>query len=118
MSEGPDCYSELHPKSRKEHKCCECLGVIRVGERYQLFKGVWSGDAYSFKTCLECEALRKECCKGKHPDDEPAFGDLTDYLFGHDGSCPEMLKRYIENAERRGGQAQEWMRKQLAEEMA
>jgi hypothetical protein len=58
--EAPSVYTEAHPKAKKEHQCCECLRIIPVGERYQLYKGCWEGKWSRFKTCTECEELRHD----------------------------------------------------------
>ena len=41
-------------KASKSHKCCECQGVIRKGERHELSKGLWDGSWSSFRTCPDC----------------------------------------------------------------
>lgn len=64
----PSCYTETKPTARKRHRCCECLGWIEPGEKYQLITGVWDSHGQSFKTCLQCDALRDrirkitDCC--------------------------------------------------------
>jgi len=60
-------------KARKQHKCCECGGVIGKGEEYEYISGKW--DYFDqFKTCEKCADLRDSLmgvlC--------PAFGDLRE----------------------------------------
>jgi hypothetical protein len=52
--------NEKKVKARKEHKCCECGKIIKIGEDYHYFFGIWEDyDCGRFvgeyKTCLECE---------------------------------------------------------------
>ena len=44
--------------ARKQHKCSECFGVIRVGEKYENVFGVWDNPD-TFKTCARCLDLRE-----------------------------------------------------------
>lgn len=66
----PSCYTELTPRARKRHQCCECRGWIEIGENYQRITGVWEGQPNSYKTCRQCAALREriqkltKCCVG------------------------------------------------------
>jgi hypothetical protein len=51
---------EENPTARKEHKCCECGRIIKIGEKYLHFVGLWEEDYpgnifLAFKTCLECK---------------------------------------------------------------
>lgn len=39
MSEPPTVCEALMPRARKLHRCCECRGIIQIGETYHLFKG-------------------------------------------------------------------------------
>lgn len=67
----PSAYTELHPKARKQHWCCECTGAIQPGETYELYKGIWDGRAANYKTCQDCVELRTEL-----------QGDDGEFLFG------------------------------------
>jgi hypothetical protein len=58
----PEFVRERHPVAAKEHRCCECGDMIRVGERYQYITGKWDGDFVSFKTCSVCECIRGDYC--------------------------------------------------------
>lgn len=57
-----DIYREEFPKARKTHKCCECRGEIKPGQKYQnstmLFDGHWD----QFKTCMPCYHIRRRYC--------------------------------------------------------
>ena len=56
------------PTARKPHRCCECRGTIRAGEKYELTKGVWDHQGQTFKTCADCAALRKVVHRGYGED--------------------------------------------------
>ena len=47
-------------KARKEHRCDECRGTIRVGERYRHVWGVWpDGVQKTHRACRQClDALK------------------------------------------------------------
>lgn len=60
MNDMPQCFVSYEPKARKEHRCCECRGVIKAGERYQRASGVWGDGPMRFKTCPDCAALRRD----------------------------------------------------------
>jgi len=57
--DSPKVYTITNPKARKEHRCCECRGVIQVGEIYERYTGIWD-EPDTFKTCPDCVALRDE----------------------------------------------------------
>lgn len=56
--DGPSALWERKPKAKKRHRCDECRGWIEAGEIYTATRGVWDGEAMSFKTCAECDELR------------------------------------------------------------
>lgn len=78
MSENPSAYKQSTPKAIKVHRCCECRGEIQPGEVYHLLTGVWDGRGMSFKTCSDCEQLRKQLKEDSdlHWDEMPALGQL------------------------------------------
>jgi hypothetical protein len=79
MLEPPSCYRHDQRKARKEHKCCECEGVIWKGEVYHFHHGVWDGVAASYKVCSDCEALKAEVDRDvKHDDERTPFGELAE----------------------------------------
>ena len=104
MCEAPSVYSTSYPKARREHRCCECDGTIFKGERYHIFNGCWDGEWDSFKSCDDCQAIRKEIYhteRKKHRDYEGiAFGDLCQEVFEGLAPLPAMnakertMKRY------------------------
>lgn len=79
---APSCWTASTPKARKRHKCCECRGWIEPGEKYHKFSGIWDGEAGTYKTCDDCQILRKDVsnlCR-KNDDEEPSFRNLCTYL--------------------------------------
>jgi hypothetical protein len=56
--DAPEFYHREIRKARKEHKCEECPGVIRPGDKYEHVRGKWDGYVDSFKTCERCVEIR------------------------------------------------------------
>lgn len=105
--ELPSIFSREHPTARKPHKCCECHGVIRQGETYHRFWGIWD-DPATFKVCDDCEALRAEIDKGSDPDEVTPYGYLCESVFEYrDGP----IARYIAIRRKRGAPIPDWMLK-------
>jgi hypothetical protein len=59
MSDYPSCWTDSHPTARIRHRCCECGGVIEPGEKYHIFSGVWDGEPSRYKTCSDCQSIRR-----------------------------------------------------------
>lgn len=47
-------------RARKEHQCTECQRTIRVGEQYELCDMLFDGRWSHFKTCAQCQAIRRD----------------------------------------------------------
>jgi len=75
----PSVFSDTVRKARREHKCCECQGIIKPGEKYHIFKGCWEGKWDEFKTCLDCIEVRDEIRSLYRDDEGPPFGDLGEW---------------------------------------
>ena len=86
--EAPSVFSCEYPTARKEHKCCECGRTIRIGDRYEMFKGIWEGKAGRFKTCKPCADLRGELAKMDYDREAPPFGYLRDAAHDADMEWP------------------------------
>jgi len=54
----PTLYRADIVRARKRYKCCECDGVIEIGERYEYVFGLWEGYTSTHKTCERCRDLR------------------------------------------------------------
>ena len=52
-------FDDYIRKARKIHKCCECKREIQIGEDYKYYKGIWDDSFCTFKTCLDCETVKK-----------------------------------------------------------
>lgn len=44
--------------ARKLHRCSECFGGIKPGEKYERVFVVYDGYADTYKTCLHCKSAR------------------------------------------------------------
>ena len=99
MCDLPRVYSDSTPKARKEHRCCECRGTISVGEVYHIFSGYW--DSWStFKTCDDCQELRKDIANNLDNEEWPIFGQLNDDIF--EGRDNGEITRFMDIRRKRG----------------
>lgn len=116
-SEQPKCYSIKNPKARKEHRCCECRGIISAGEKYHVFSGVWDFAA-TYKTCEDCEALRSAIIADtKETEDYPAFGELYEHIFEGDPKWVSIFM-YIRRKRRAPESPRGWMERRELEILA
>ena len=117
MCEMPTVYQCDRPTARKEHKCYECRGAIRPGEKYRKHHGIWDGQPGDYKVCDQCEDLRTLVDAGvAHSEDKTAFGQLYETVF--ESRDLHWIRAYLSNARARGGQVLEWMTKREAELLA
>ncbi len=105
--EMPEFYSNYSPTARKEHKCCECRGVIQAGEKYDYFSGKWDGEMSVFKTCSDCKLLRGAVLDLQDACDCIAFGSLYEEIFEDDNL--QLMKEFIAVKEKRGAKIHDWM---------
>jgi hypothetical protein len=56
--EQPTFSSVTKPRARKLHRCEECGGKIKPGERYERSSGMWDGSISTFCTCERCHDIR------------------------------------------------------------
>lgn len=84
--EYAELYREKEVKARKEHKCAECYRMILKHQKYQYIFGVFQGDAFTYKICSACQALRTkihdiEISHGCHENEAwPPLGELREHL--------------------------------------
>lgn len=81
--ELPKCYRERTATARIEHRCCECLKLIEIGEKYISATGIWNGAWESHKTCARCDHLKTLTLRKYppvHDDEGPIFGELMEYI--------------------------------------
>lgn len=119
FAELPKIATETHPTSRKEHKCCECHGIIRRGEKYQRYEGLWD-DWDTYKTCSDCESLRNDIYKTLDVYDREEgipFALLYDHVFEARNNS-EYVKRFVETMQMRGAKIEDWMLKKYQEVLA
>ncbi len=114
MCEMPTVYACDRPTARKEHKCYECRGVIRVGEKYHKHHGIWDGSASTYKVCNECEALRMKADDGaRDNEDRTPFGGLYETVF--ESRDAALIVPYLTNARARSAAIPEWQTKRESE---
>ena len=112
MCELATVYACEKPKARKQHECCECRGVIQIGETYHKHHGLW--DSWStYKVCNECEDLRTLVDAGVHGEDITAFGELWESVF--ESREPHFIKAFMTTRRGRGAKIEEWMTKREQE---
>lgn len=89
----PEFSTEAVVKARKPYACCECRGIIAIGQQHERVSGKWDGDIRTYRTCLLCREIRRAfCC------DVWTFtllwDDIEEQMFrerGLDGACLENL---------------------------
>ena len=112
MCDYPDCYTDQFRVSRKTHRCCECNGIIFYKEKYHFFSGIYSGDASTYKTCMNCyeirEAISKECAY----DESPLFGELFEWVY-QSSIGYNYFEKFVDNMDRRGVKVSPSIRKEL-----
>ena len=80
--DGPEFYTERDITARKEHTCYECGRIINKGERYERVSGKWYGRMDTFKTCIDCQSVRRELfCDGW------AYGGIWEDVCQHISYC-------------------------------
>jgi hypothetical protein len=62
--------------ARKTHLCAECGKNMQAKTKYEYFVGVFDGDLYISKTCLDCVSLRDTF----FPSGGYVFGHVRDYV--------------------------------------
>lgn len=112
-AEAPTVYREDDVKARKQHKCCECGGIIQIGEIYHLHSGLWDGEWGHFKVCLDCDAIMHEInakIKGLYEDPVPFEGLFDCVVQENDRSY---LPRFVAICDKRGGKVPDWVREEV-----
>lgn len=71
----PDFCADSFHMARKEHKCCECLEIIKPGQKYHKAVGKWDGGFLTYKTCMPCYYIRKQYCPSGY-----IFGKLRETI--------------------------------------
>lgn len=112
-AESPSAYSYTFRKARKDHRCHECRGTIKKGEKYHYHSGIWDGPC-SYKICVDCESLRNDMNETiKDWDDKIPF----DCLLEHVTECnePAYIVRFVEYSLERGVNLEAWILKKYGE---
>ena len=113
MSDEAQVYYVDDRNARKQHRCEECSGVIKVGEIYKYHHGVFDGSGFSNHVCAECERLRTELNDTLNRWEQVCVSELCEAVFESEDAS--MMKRYIDNATRRGAKLSQWMLDRLAD---
>lgn len=108
MCEMPDIYSCYTPVSKKEHKCCECRGVIFKGEKYYRHQGLWGGEFATYKRCIDCEKIVDEINSHRKDWEDRVLFELL-YEDIQQQKSIDYLKKYVETKKKRGAKIHDWM---------
>jgi len=54
----PTVYSPRISRARKEYRCEECGGKIKIGEQYENLFAIWDNSPWTLHTCERCIDLR------------------------------------------------------------
>jgi hypothetical protein len=83
----PEFFAVKVVKGRKDHKCCECFAVLPKGADHECANGKWEDSVATYRTCLDCVALRDRIDDG----DGYVFGGLSDPLsYGDFDECDDV----------------------------
>lgn len=107
MCEMPAAYLHRMSRARKEHKCCECRGIISVGELYHVHSGIWDGTPERYKVCEDCERLRDSINAGLAIDERAWFTGLAEFVFESDNLS--FIKAFLITKEKRRASIDSWM---------
>jgi len=114
MYEIPKVYNVKIVKARKEHKCCECNGIINMGESYNVHSGLWDGKWDKYKVCLDCDEIRKEIDKDCYYGEGTPFEELLEYVAECENGS-EIIKKFVAVCDKRGGKVYDWLREKISE---
>lgn len=78
----PSTQQVTHHVAKKEHRCCECRGIIAPQDVYERTFGVWDGTAETFKTCSHCEEARDWLLNETPWKENTWMEDGAVFLFG------------------------------------
>lgn len=78
-TEYAEFFSSTKRRARKEHKCGECRDVIRKGELYIRYFGVFEGDPFCGVECMCCSDWRSALAE--RADCRPSEGELRSCLL-------------------------------------
>jgi len=87
-----ECYEIKHVIARKVHKCSECGGEIKKGQKYHRAKYVADERWYQFKTCGSCYQMAMDFCCGSVP-----HGFLWETLEQYMGFYPNEIPKDKKN---------------------
>lgn len=90
-----NCHIVENRKAAKEHRCNECRGVISKGEIHVVHSGVFDGDPYRERQCVDCAPLFDKINKlyWKNGDEGLIFGELYDAIL--QSRDPQEIAHYL-----------------------
>lgn len=78
--DGPQVAVVRMRRAKREHRCCECMGTIGVGERYEHTRGLWDGPPWiTYKVCDPCREIRDAFFRCGFFYSE-LWGEMAEYL--------------------------------------
>ncbi len=107
MGEPAEVYIVSKRTSRKEHKCCECFGLINKGEQYNVHHGIFDGDPFRSKVCLDCDVIRNAINKGRPFEESACLTEVADFVFEIEDFL--VMQAFLKIKEKRGAPVQQWM---------
>lgn len=95
--EVPDFYNETQPIARKAHRCCECRGVIRIGEKYARCVGGYDGSVFSEAQHVACRDFAAEVNKKYSGSDGCfiAFGEVNNEIANTSDWCDDEAEAIV-----------------------
>ena len=101
--EMPEFFESKAVKGRKEYNCCECGVVIEKGETHQSSTGKWDGRVETFRQCLPCHQVMKDCMSRADCACDVGFTALVDWVWeARDDRLPtDIAERFQQFRERR-----------------
>lgn len=99
----PSAYKKETRMARKEHKCCECRGIICPKQTYHYCSGIWEGRPDSFKVCFACQEIRKELEWRIFSTEPIPFEKLQDAVLEWANDMPHLLREFVDHARCVGG---------------
>lgn len=68
----PSVYHSKQVVGRKDYKCCECGVALPKGTKHEYVWGLWDGSSGTYRTCLDCVAVR-----------DRVSAEVEDFCYSH-----------------------------------
>ncbi len=99
MTDFPEFQNERTSKARKDHKCCECDGIIFKGFAHKAVTGKWNGAVQTFRMHIACSQIAENARDffttevGLFEDEIFGFGELVE-AAREDADCGDYIPPY------------------------